>query len=243
MMPKRSLDPKDIASLLSKLKDQTPEYPANMMEARKAAFLKQAASLKTQMDGKGGNDGGNAGNSGIGGSNAGLGGGATTSGFLLQALIAFSVVAALLLTAFAYRKQIVEVINGNDFAVVEEISTSVVVSTPTAGVTLSSETSPSSAEVTPTATVFVTPTPVITGTPDVLAGVSISGTPDGTIVVNETPDDTTVVNESSDDTKTNSGLHLGQTPGAPAAPGQGNPGNENQPDKATKEPKATKESK
>jgi len=211
MMPKRSLDPKDIINLLSKLKEQTPEYPADMLEARKAAFLKQAANLKIQGDG----NGGDAGNSGSGGSNAALGGGAASSGFLFQALVAFSVVAALLLTAFAYRKQISKIISGNELAAVEEISTSsLVVSTPTGGITLSPEVTPSATEPTPTGTIFVTTTGlentiilIIDGTPVFI----VDGTPDGT--------------------KTNPGLHLGQTPGTPAAPGQGNPGNVNQPDK------------
>ena len=56
-MPKRSFNPKDIISLLTKLKEQTPEYPAELLEARKAALLKHAATLNIQGKGQGGEGG------------------------------------------------------------------------------------------------------------------------------------------------------------------------------------------
>lgn len=43
--------PKEIIDLLSKLKDLTPEYPADLLAARRAAFLKQVAVLTDQLQG------------------------------------------------------------------------------------------------------------------------------------------------------------------------------------------------
>src|SRR3990172_6915523 len=114
MMPKRSLNPKDITTLLGKLKDETPEYPAELLEARKAAFLKQAVTLKIEGKGQGGEGGQEGGTSGSGGSGTALGGGTAALGFILQAVIGFSVIAAMLLTAFAFRKQIAEILRGGE---------------------------------------------------------------------------------------------------------------------------------
>jgi hypothetical protein len=71
-----------------------------------------------------------------------------------------------------------------------------------------------------------------TGTPTGLQVIMMDGITliDGTQFV----DGTQVVDATPEATNTNPGLHLGQTPGTPAAPGQGNPGNTNQPDKPDK---------
>lgn len=216
MMPKRSLDQKEIIGLLSKLKEQTPEYPANLLESRKAAFLKQAATLKIQGKGQGGEGGAEGGGSGTGGSSATLGGTAA-QGFILQAVIGFSMIAALLLTAFAYREQISVVLRENEVVTVGEAlgetQTALSLSTPTAVFSATPVISPSPTQAIPTVTATVQDDTNLNITPQIVV--------EGTIKVEGTPDGT----------KSNNGLHLGQTPGTPAAPGQGNPGNVNQPDK------------
>lgn len=219
MMPKRSLDPKEIISLLSKLKSETPEYPVDLLEARKAAFLKQAATLKIEGKGDGGQDGGS---SGTGGSGPALGGGTAAQSFLLQALVGFSVVAALLLTAFAYREQIGEILKDRSQVVaIVETETMPALSTDTLTMTPGMTGSP----------IIGTPSPTDTG----LEAINLDSTGgvitiiDGTVFV-----DGVMIGATPTGTKTNSGLHLGQTPGTPAAPGQGNPGNQNQPEKTDK---------
>ena len=221
MMPKRSLNPKEIISLLSKLKSETPEYPTELLDARKAAFLKQASTLKIQGKGQGGEGGQEGGTGGATGSGPALGGGTGVQGFLLQALVGFSVMAALLLTAFAYREQISEILNNrNDLVVVAETGTTPVLSTPTAVATNTLGLTGS-----PTA---VTPTSTPTGVELIdVEGITII---DGTLYVDGIP----AITGTPSGTKPNPGLHLGQTPGTPAAPGQGNPGNQNQPDKPDK---------
>ena len=54
MSPRKPLKTKEITELLSKLKAETPEYPSELMEARKAAFLKQAVNIKIDRTGQGG---------------------------------------------------------------------------------------------------------------------------------------------------------------------------------------------
>jgi hypothetical protein len=218
MMSKRSINPREIIRLLSKLKSETPEYPAELLDARKAAFLKQAATLKIEGKGQGGEGGQEGGAGGAGGSGPALGGGTAAQGFLLQALVGFSVMAALLLTAFAYREQIGEILNNrNDLVAVAETGTTPVLSTPTAVATITQ-----GLTVSPTA---VTPTSTPTGVELInVEGITII---DGTLYIDGIP----AITGTPDGTKPNPGLHLGQTPGTPAAPGQGNPGNQNQPNK------------
>lgn len=226
MMSKRSLNPKEIIRLLSKLKSETPEYPAELLDARKAAFLKQAATLKIEGKGQSGEGGQEGGAGGSGGSGPALGGGTAAQGILLQALVGLSVVAALLLTAFAYREMIGEILNGNGIVAVAESGTAPGVSTPTAIATASPGLTGSPTAGTPTAT--APGLEVIN-----VEGITII---DGTVYIDGVP-----VGESTPvGTNTNPGLHLGQTPGTPAAPGQGNPGNTNQPDKPEKPEKTKK---
>ena len=216
MMSKRSINPREIIRLLSKLKSETPEYPAELLDARKAAFLKQAVTLKIEGKGQGGEGGQEGGTGGAGGS--ALGGGTAAQGFLLQALVGFLVVAALLLTAFAYREQIGEILkNGNNLVAIAETGTAPVLTTPTALATVSPGLTGSPTAVTPTST------------PTGVELISVEGITviDGTLYVDGIP----AITGTPGGTKPNPGLHLGQTPGTPAAPGQGNPGNQNQPDK------------
>jgi hypothetical protein len=208
MMPKRTPSPEEITGLLSKLKDGTPEYPADQLAARKSAFLKQAGTINIQGKGQGGKGGGQAGNGGPG---ATQGGGLTGPGFLLQALIGIGLIVALLSAAFVYRDQINDLLAGNENKVVtvEDALIPTGISTDTALATSSLPPTTTSTPVPPTGTATGYPT-------------TVNGTP----LIGSTP----VIVGTLDGTQGNNGLHLGQTPGTPAAPGQGNPGNPNQPD-------------
>ena len=218
MIPKRSLNPKEIIGLLSKLKSETPDYPADLLEARKAAFLKQAAILKIQGKGQGGQSGQQGGSSGSGGPGPALGGGPAAQSFLLQAIIGFSVVAAMLMAAFVYRDQIGEILKDRNVVVaVDDTGTPTDISTVTLSATASPVPTGSPTAGTPTAT-----TPSL----EIINGEDITII-DGTLFVDGTP----VVGGTPIGTNTNPGLHLGQTPGTPAAPGHGNSGNQNKPDK------------
>jgi len=232
-MPKQSFNSKEIIRLLSELKSETPEYPSKLLEARKVAFLKQAATLKIQGKGPGGEGGQQGGSSGSGGSGAALGGGTAAQGFVLQALVGFSVVAALLLTAFAYREQIGEILqNRREVVAISEIKTVTAewTASPVPTVSPSFTGSPTAGIATPTGTgleaINGEGLTIIDGTLCVDGTLVLEGTTviEGTLVFDGTPVGT----------KANSGLHLGQTPGTPAAPGQGNPGNPNQPDQPAK---------
>ena len=75
MASRKPMSTKEITDLITKLKSETPEYPAELLAARKAAFLKQAVNIS--MSTKGGPQGSS------GGSGTALGGGATPQGMLL----------------------------------------------------------------------------------------------------------------------------------------------------------------
>ena len=216
MSPRKPLKTKEITELLSKLKAETPEYPSELMEARKAAFLKQAVNIKIDRTGQGGQQGGSGGS---GGSGAALGGG-SVPGVLLQALIGITVVTALLLAAYAYRNQHGDESQDTKVVAQEELA----ISSPLAPETVTAI--PGS--VTPELTASPTPT----GTLLVLDDISINGAS----VAEELQSDNGVPNVIN----TDNGLHLGQTPGTPAAPGQGNSGNPNKPDKPDKPEKPDK---
>jgi len=217
MSPRKPLKPKEITELLSKLKDTTPDYPAEMMAAQKAVFLKQAVNIKIEgkgQGGEGGQQGGGSGSVGSGGTGAALGGGTATPSILLQALIGISIVAGMFLAAYALRDQIIDTIQGSEVAVQEKIN-----------VAIPSPLTPATVTVVPSSLVLATPPTetILTQTPDAQENIEINGAS----VVQGTQQ----AGIAADGTKTNSGLHLGQTPGTPAAPGQGNPGNPNKPDK------------
>lgn len=213
MMADMPPDFQRIIELLSTLKAETPEYPAHLLEARKIAFLKQAATLN--IPGKG--QGGEGGQQGGGGSGTALGGSTTAQGIILQSLIALGLVAAmlagLLMGNYVIDDKEADAGPPNKNPVAARESPDPVI----LPVTSMSETPTGQNLIlaTPTAPVTITGTPTVTGTlpveDETVDLVDIPGTPTGT---NDNP-----------------GLHLGQTPGAPAAPGQGNPGNVNQPDK------------
>lgn len=224
MASKKPLNTKEITDLLSKLKAETPEYPSDLLAAKKAAFLKHAVNIKIDGGGQSGESGHQGGSGSSGGSGTALGGGPTTQGFLLQALIGIGIIAAMLSASYIFRDQINDILGGNEVSALEEVSSPSVVSSPLAPVT----SSPISLDLTATPSAIVP-----TGTPTVLDDTNPEITPD---ILN------LQVAEGTG-TPGDNGLHLGQTPGTPAAPGHGNPGNENKPDKPTKPPKPPKPNK
>jgi len=227
MVSKKPMDTKEITDLLSKLKAETPDYPSDLLAAKRAAFLKQAVNIKIDGNGQGGQQ------SGTGSSGTALGGGAVGPG-VLQALIGISIVAAMLLAVYAYRDQITDVLQGNVVIAQEDNSQPSISPSPLAPETVTALPGPLALE-------EAAPPVEITST--VTSGASLDDTDiNGASVVAGTAG----AEVAAEKTKTNSGLHLGQTPGTPAAPGQGNPGNINKPEKPakpTKPPKATKEPK
>jgi hypothetical protein len=217
MAPRKPLNTKEITDLLSKLKDKTPDYPSDMLAAKKAAFLKQAVNIKIETKGQGGEGG-----SGGSGSSGSAFGGAATPGTLLQALIGIGLVAAISLAAYAYRDQIDDILQRNDGRAREELSQPSIVSTePAPGTVTAVPSFIASAFDAPPVEIVPTGTPGGGDNIDLNGAAVVAGTPGAEI--------------ASEKTKTNSGLHLGQTPGTPAAPGQGNPGNVNKPDKTKPE--------
>jgi len=205
----RSLNPKDIIGLLSKLKAGTPEYPVDLLAKRRAAFLEQAIAINFYgkgHGGKGGGDGGSAGSAGSGGSGA-LGGTTTAQGFVLQAVVGMSVVAAMLTSAYLLRDQIVDLFQGNGIV---------------------------SAEVTQAPLMEPTDTLIAPATETLPATVTITAvtiTPSGTPGAETGSEDPSEIQNVPDGTKDNSGLHLGQTPGPPQPPNQDKP---DKPDKPKK---------
>jgi hypothetical protein len=203
-------DSKQIIELLAKLKLETPDYPANMLAVRRAAFISQATTLRIQGKGQGGEGGQQGGNAGSGGSGAALGSSTTAQGIILQAAIGLGLVAAmlagLLTGSYLVRDQESErteerVVTSGEF--------------PKPGPVLVPIPSPNPENSLPAVV-----------TPEITVTVTASNTP---VVVES--DDFSIFDDSNDNNKSNPGLHLGQTPGMPAAPGLGNPGNVNQPDR------------
>ena len=212
----RSPNSQDIIELLSKLKARTPDYPAGLMAARRAAFMKQAVALKIHgrgHSGKGGGDGGSAGSGGTGGSGA-LGGMSTAQSILLQAVIGVWIIAAMLTAAYVFRNQIIDLLQNNHLISVEMTQVPAIDSTSPALITPATEISPTRA--TPTS-MLATATP---GAP------SSESTDNGTTV----PDDSSNIQSPPDGTKDNQGLHLGQTPGPPDTPNQDKPNQPGKPD-------------
>ena len=63
-MANKPLKPKEVTDLLSKLKSTTPDYPADLMAARRAAFVKKAIAVKLEGKGPGGKGGQHGGSGG-----------------------------------------------------------------------------------------------------------------------------------------------------------------------------------
>lgn len=209
-MFERSLNPRDVIGLLSKLKVRTPDYPVDLMAARKAAFMKQAIAINIYGKGKGGGDGGSAGSGGTGGSGT-LGGMSTAQGILLQAVIGVWIIAAMLTTAYIFRDQIIDLLQQNNEIINVELTQAPIIepAPPTQGTTAT--------EISPTA-----------ATPTSVTATAIPGSLPG---IESPPENSSDIPTISDDTKDNPGLHLGQTPGPPDTPNQDKPNKPDKPDK------------
>ncbi len=210
-MFERSLNPQDIIGLLSKLKAGTPDYPTDLMAARKAAFIKQAVALKIHgrgHSGKGGGDSGSAGSGGSGGSGA-LGGMSTAQSILLQAVIGVWIIAAMLTAAYVFRNQIIDLLQDNHLISVEVTQVPGIDSTLAAPITPATE---------------VSPTQATPGAP------SSEPTAIGTVI----PDGPSSIQNTPDGTEDNQGLHLGQTPGPPDTPNHDKHDPPGKPDKPKK---------
>jgi hypothetical protein len=204
-MSKQSLHSQDIIGLISKLKESTPEYPTDLLAARKAAFLQQAVAINIDGNGLSGKGGGDGGIGGTGGSGA-LGGMSTAQTILLQAVIGVWVVAAMLTAAYVFRDQIIDLLQDNGIMEMTQI--------------------PSGEFAVPATIAPATEIPTIefTSTP-------IPTAPDNQPVIETAPDNSSDSQSTPESTKQNPGLHLGQTPGAPDTPNQNKPDKPDQSDK------------
>ena len=199
----------EIVNLLSKLKNETPEYPSDLFAARKAAFIEQAIAIQfngPKQGGKGGGDGGSSSLGGSGGSGA-LGGMSTAQGFLLQAVIGVWIIAGMLTAAYVFRDQIIDLLQDNGFIV--ETTQAPFIDSPAPEMVEPAGESPLP-EIPPT------------------GGVS----PEDAIP--EEASGNQAISENTEDTNNNPGLHLGQTPGAPDTPNEEKPDNPNKPDQPDK---------
>lgn len=209
---------KEIIELLSRLKAETPDYPANLLEARKSAFIKQAATFRVQGKGQGGEGGQQAGSSGSGGSGTALSGTTTAQSFIIQALIGIGLVATMLMG-----RATGNYLWGDQVADQLEDTIVVAMESPDPGVSPVPSTS-----VMPTEDIPPIATPEI---PVTVADIE---------TIEDIMDEMDLFIDPPKGNKDNPGLHLGQTPGTPAAPGQGNPGNINKPVKTEKPDKPEK---
>lgn len=205
-MLERSPNPNDIINLLSRLKAQTPDYPSDMLAARRAAFLGQVATTNfdgPRQGGKGGGDGGSLSNgSGV------FGGMSTAQGVMLQAVIGVWIIAAMLTAAYVFRDQIVDLLQDYGIVSVEITQVPSIDSPiPVTGIP--------STDILPTETA----SPSTTAVP--------AGANSEEEAVSEEPSEAEATSENPD----GPGLHLGQTPGTPDTPNQDNPNKPDKPDK------------
>ena len=219
MFTKSTPSSKEIVELLSRLKAETPDYPAHLLAARKNSFLNQAASLKIQGKGQGGEGGQQGSSGGTSSSGTALGGSTTVQGIILQAVIGFGLVATMLIGMltgnYLFSDQISDGLEEDIVAGIESPASTIL----------------------PVPDASATPTedePVV-ATPEVTVTVTESNT-----TLENLYDDPAFIDDLLAGIKDNPGLHLGQVTGTPAAPGQGNPGNQNQPDKPDKPNKPDK---
>lgn len=209
-MIERSPNPNDIINLLSKLKAQTPDYPSDMLAARKAAFLGQVATANFDGLGRGGKGGGDGGSLSNGSSI--FGGMTSAQGIMLQAVIGVWIIAAMLTAAYIFRAQIIDLLQ--DYGIVSVQMTqipSIDSPIPVTGIP--------STDILPTDTI----SPSATAVPGAILEEE---------VVPENSSESEATSENPDEPADGPGLHLGQTPGTPDTPNQDNP---NKPDKPTKQ--------
>lgn len=70
-MPEKPFSHKELVELLGKLKEETPEYPAKLVDARKESFLKQVLDISAAGGSQGGGSGSDGGDDGPKGGSAG----------------------------------------------------------------------------------------------------------------------------------------------------------------------------
>ena len=208
-MFEHSSNPNDVINLLSKLKANTPDYPSDLLAARKAAFLGQVATTNFDSPRQGGKGGGDGGSLSSGSSLfAGM---STIQGILLQAVIGVWIIAAMLTAAYVFRKQIVDLLQ--DYGIVTvDVTQLPVIDSP----------------------VPVTGLPASDTPPTEVTAPSATAVPGATLEGGTTSDGASDGQEPSvnpDDSQDDSGLHLGQTPGTPDTPNQGKPTKPNKLDK------------
>ena len=74
-MPEKSFKEQDIVQLLSKLREETPEYPSSLVKARKESFLKKVLDISASGEGQDeGDSGKHGGGEGQKGGSGGAGG-------------------------------------------------------------------------------------------------------------------------------------------------------------------------
>jgi len=129
-MPKRPIENKDLVELLSKLKEETPEYP-ELVKARKRSFLKQASDFNVSKGDQGGGTSGDGGSSGTSGLSGSSGSGATSSGGIatigfgisLKTALTFGAIVLLLTGTYVFREKIVSYLDENNIINIEESTT------------------------------------------------------------------------------------------------------------------------
>ena len=126
-MAKKPLNDQEIIELISKLREETPEYPPELMKSRKSGFLERVAELKDSGSDRGGGGrygGGSGGDSEIRWSASGaLGGGTATSGFSTKTALFIGLAVVLLTLAYLFRNQIVDFLAENEIITVQETAT------------------------------------------------------------------------------------------------------------------------
>ena len=130
-MPKQPVERKDLIELLSILKEETPEYPTDMIKTRKVSFLKQGLDIRVSGGDKGGGTSGAGGSSGMSGSGAASSGGTATIGFgiSLKSALTFGAILVLLTGTYVFREQIVSYLDDNNIINIEETASPQIAST------------------------------------------------------------------------------------------------------------------
>ena len=127
-MPNRSPENQEIVRQLAKLKQETPDYPADLLEARKYSFLKQIVDLKISREGH--PEGGTGSSAGSGGSGAASSARSTVLGMPLKTALAIGAAILMLTAAYLFRHQIVVFLAENGLINTEETTPPPFASTP-----------------------------------------------------------------------------------------------------------------
>ena len=130
-MPKQPIEHKDLVELLSILKEETPEYPTDMIRTRKVSFLKQGLDIRVSGADNGGGTSGAGGSSGMSGSGGSSGSGAATIGFgiSLKSALTFAAIFVLLTSTYVFRERIVSFLDENNIINIEETASPLIAST------------------------------------------------------------------------------------------------------------------